>query len=119
MPQNRNAVPEARPIDFTGGGGVRLRGDAWGRPEDRPVVLLHGGGQTRHSWSGCGAELAAVGWYAIALYLRGLGESGWAPDAAYLPSDFVAPPVKKYFRANMPRGVWMYLSLMARLIVET
>lgn len=80
----------ARPASFTGHGGVRLCGDAWGDAEAPPVLLLHGGGQTRHSWSGCGARLAVEGWHAIALDLRGHGESDWAPGGAYMPEDFVA-----------------------------
>ena len=67
-----------------------LRGEAWGDPCARPVVLLHGGGQTRHSWAGAGRELALSGWRAIALDLRGHGESDWAPDGSYLPDHFAA-----------------------------
>jgi pimeloyl-ACP methyl ester carboxylesterase len=80
----------ARPITFRGHGGITVRGDAWGEPDARPVLLLHGGGQTRHSWSSCGVALAGEGWQAIALDLRGHGETDWAPDAAYMPTDFVA-----------------------------
>ena len=29
---------------------VTLAADAFGDPGDPPVVLLHGGGQTRHAW---------------------------------------------------------------------
>jgi non-heme chloroperoxidase len=85
-----DSEPQARPVRFRGHGDVVVRGDAWGRSDARPVVLLHGGGQTRHSWSSCGTALAREGWYAIALDLRGHGESDWAPDAAYQPGDFVA-----------------------------
>jgi pimeloyl-ACP methyl ester carboxylesterase len=34
--------------------------------------------------------LAEEGWHAIALDLRGHGESDWASEGAYMPSDFVA-----------------------------
>jgi len=47
------------------------------------VILLHGGGQTRHSWAGASAALARDGWYALALDLRGHGESDWSPDGEY------------------------------------
>ncbi len=75
---------EARPaaLEFAGAG-VTLRADAWGRSDAPPVVLLHGGGQTRHSWSGTARALATEGWYAIAVDLRGHGESGWSPDGMY------------------------------------
>ncbi|WP_174279171.1 alpha/beta fold hydrolase [Sphingomonas bacterium] len=48
-----------------------------------PVILLHGGGQTRHSWAGTLDALAAAGFYVVSLDLRGHGDSGWATDGAY------------------------------------
>lgn len=80
---------QGQPVEFRGRDGVCLRGDAWGDPAARPVLLLHGGGQTRHSWSACGAKLGASGWYGIALDLRGHGESDWAPEGRYSPEHFV------------------------------
>lgn len=47
------------------------------------MVLLHGGGQTRHSWSRTGQRLGADGWTALSFDSRGHGESGWAPDQDY------------------------------------
>ena len=74
---------EPRPISFEVADGVTLRGDAWGVSEAPPVVLLHGGGQTRHAWSGTALALAKRGWQAIALDQRGHGDSSWAPDGNY------------------------------------
>ena len=48
-----------------------------------PVILLHGGGQTRHSWGKATAALARSGFCAYALDLRGHGDSDWAPDGDY------------------------------------
>jgi non-heme chloroperoxidase len=47
------------------------------------VVLLHGGGQTRHAWGTAGDVLAAGGRYAVSVDLRGHGDSEWAPDGDY------------------------------------
>ena len=74
------------PRSFIGVGGVILRADEWvGEGADaHPIVLmLHGGGQTRHSWKSTGAELAAMGYHVIALDSRGHGESDWSTDADY------------------------------------
>ena len=84
-----NGATGRRPVEFQVKDGIRLRGDAWGDAAARPVLLLHGGGQTRHSWSSCGARLGESGWYAIALDLRGHGESDWAPEGRYAPKHFV------------------------------
>ncbi len=63
--------------------GLQLVGDAYGDPTARPVLLLHGGGQTRNAWGGTAAALAAAGLHAVALDMRGHGESDWASDGNY------------------------------------
>src|ERR1700728_3626810 len=68
---------------FAGYGGVNLVGDVGGDPRGESIILLHGGGQTRHSWGSAALELAAQGYYVVALDLRGHGDSDWAPDAEY------------------------------------
>lgn len=72
--------PESRRLKV---GDLSLAADIAG-PEGAPaVMLLHGGGQTRHSWQGTLDRLAAAGFRAIAYDARGHGESDWAPDGDY------------------------------------
>ena len=71
------------PRRFEGSQGVRLAADGFGDPSHRPALLFHGGGQTRHSWSGTARRLAEAGWYAVSVDLRGHGESEWDPDGSY------------------------------------
>lgn len=52
-------------------------------PARGTVLLLHGGGQTRHSWKRAGRGLAAAGWRAVAIDHRGHGDSDWHPDGIY------------------------------------
>jgi pimeloyl-ACP methyl ester carboxylesterase len=47
------------------------------------VVLLHGGGQTRHSWHGASAELVKRGYHVVNLDARGHGDSDWSPQGDY------------------------------------
>ncbi len=75
MGEPRRVVFEAGPL--------RIVGDAYGDPGSPPVLLLHGGGQTRHAWGGTAAALAEAGRHAVALDLRGHGDSDWDPDGAY------------------------------------
>lgn len=63
--------------------GVNQVGDVGGDPRGESIILLHGGGQTRHSWGRAAVELAAKGYYVAAVDLRGHGDSDWAPDANY------------------------------------
>ncbi|MEU4430849.1 alpha/beta fold hydrolase [Nocardia rhamnosiphila] len=68
------------------GAGVGLVAERFDPPagEDRgTVLLLHGGGQTRHSWRRTGLRLAANGRRALILDARGHGDSDWAADGDY------------------------------------
>ena len=58
-------------------------GDVVGNPESPAVVLLHGGGQTRHSWSAAVEPLRDAGYFVVNVDLRGHGDSGWSPDGQY------------------------------------
>jgi pimeloyl-ACP methyl ester carboxylesterase len=78
---------------FRGDEGIELVADAWGSPGDPSVLLLHGGGQTRHAWGGTAEALAGAGWYAVSLDLRGHGESAWCPDGHYHFSNFASDAV--------------------------
>lgn len=63
--------------------GVEIAADTWGGSNRRAVVLLHGGGQTRHAWRGAGQALGDAGFHAMAIDLRGHGDSTWAEDGEY------------------------------------
>jgi pimeloyl-ACP methyl ester carboxylesterase len=78
---------------YAGHEGIELVADAWGSPEDPPVLLLHGGGQTRHAWGGTAQTLASAGWYAVSLDLRGHGESAWCPNGHYNHMNFATDAV--------------------------
>ena len=55
-----------------------------GGPADGPLVaMLHGGGQTRHSWRRTAKTLEASGYSTLRFDARGHGDSSWAPDADY------------------------------------
>lgn len=79
----------ARAFHFDGHG-VRLAGERWdGDPAGPVVLLLHGGGQTRHSWKRTAERLALSGRTAVALDARGHGESDWHPSQDYSLDAFV------------------------------
>lgn len=68
---------------FTGASGNAIAADISGPVSGRPVMLLHGGGQTRHSWSRAHDALAERGYRVISLDARGHGESQWLADGDY------------------------------------
>lgn len=67
-----------------------LVGSAFGDPSHPPVLLLHGGGQTRHAWGGTAEVLADAGFFAVTLDQRGHGQSDWSASGEYLFDSFVA-----------------------------
>ncbi len=73
------------------GDGLALAADAYGPEDGPPVLLFHGGGQTRHAWGGTARLLGDKGWRATTVDLRGHGDSDWAaPDASYGLEAFAA-----------------------------
>ena len=71
------------PIDVTTDENIRLRGEIQGLETAPRVMLLHGGGQSRHAWAGTARRLVEDG-FAVGTYdARGHGDSGWAADKDY------------------------------------
>lgn len=75
---------------FEGAVGNAIVADVYGYPDAPLVLLLHGGGQTRHSWRRTGEILGDSGYRAIAYDQRGHGESDWVAPPAYELSDFAS-----------------------------
>lgn len=102
----------SRPEPFSTAGvdGIRIVADRFGDPNAPAVVFLHGGGQTRRSWGRAAAAVAARGWQAVAVDLRGHGESDWSADGDYRVVSFAAD-VLELMRQLPPRPVLVGASL--------
>ena len=81
---------EPRLTRFEGFEGIHLVADVWGDDDAWPVVLMHGGGQTRHAWGSTARVLAEGGWRAVSLDLRGHGDSEWALNGDYSFTAYAA-----------------------------
>ncbi|HZJ26113.1 MAG TPA: alpha/beta hydrolase [Acidimicrobiia bacterium] len=90
-------------IQLRGADGIRLTADVAGASDRPPVLLWHGGGQTRHAW-GSALQAVAQQWHGYSIDLRGHGDSEWAAngeytldafagDVASVASSFSTPPV--------------------------
>ncbi|AKI00571.1 putative hydrolase or acyltransferase of alpha/beta superfamily [Hoeflea sp. IMCC20628] len=83
-------------VEFEGASGNRLvadRHEPKGSNHGNPVLLLHGGGQTRHAWGGAARRIADAGHTAFTVDQRGHGDSAWLDDQAYAVSDYAADAV--------------------------
>ncbi len=74
-------------IELLGSEQNRLVGDVHGEA-GQPVVLLHGGGQTRYSWDAAAESIARQGHVVYCLDQRGHGESEWVPSGNYDFTDY-------------------------------
>lgn len=86
---------------------LALAADRHGPAQGAPVLLLHGGGQTRWSWDATArsiSEAAPDGLAVYAIDMRGHGQSGWcangnyrvdafADDLRHVIAQLPAPPV--------------------------
>jgi pimeloyl-ACP methyl ester carboxylesterase len=63
--------------------GIELCAEAWGPAGGRAIVLLHGGGQTRHAFRRVAQRLSERGCRVLVPDLRGHGDSGWSQDGSY------------------------------------
>lgn len=78
----------AQTVEYDGVDGVTLVADEWNlgaaaSAEHPTILMLHGGGQNRHSWHKTGQILADRGYHVVALDTRGHGDSDRAPNADY------------------------------------
>ena len=87
-------MSEASKVRLRSRDGLDLVADLGGPPDGPTVVLLHGGGQTRHSWGGTFRVLAAAGWRVWSLDMRGHGESDWDPEGDYSLDAFAGDVVE-------------------------
>ena len=79
---------DRRPHIFKGAAGNALAADLRGPDKAAPVLLLHGGGQTRRAWDRVADRIAATGLLAVTLDQRGHGDSAWVESGAYRFFDF-------------------------------
>ena len=74
---------------FIGAAGNTLVADVFG-DTGSSVLLLHGGGQTRHAWQKTAEQIARKGHVAYAVDQRGHGDSDWVANGAYEFLDYAA-----------------------------
>ena len=93
------------------GDGLNIAADHWGNEDDPLVLLLHGGGQTRHAWKGTGEALAGAGMRTYSLDARGHGDSDWSATGAYEQDAMVSDLVAVTEALNDPQPVLVGASM--------
>jgi pimeloyl-ACP methyl ester carboxylesterase len=74
-------LPEPDRATFADLGRTTIRLWEWGDPADRPVLLVHGGWDHGRMWDDLAPRVAAMERYAVAVDVRGHGDSGRLPEA--------------------------------------
>ena len=102
-----------------GAGGLALAAEVTGDAVAWPVLLAHGAGQTRRAWQRVTHDLVGAGFQAIAIDMRGHGESGWPANGAYEIEDFASDLVSIVSRMDCkPALVGASLGGLAGIIAE-
>ena len=106
-----------RTID--GAAGISLAVEVKGECGAMPVLLAHGAGQTRRAWKRVVQDLVEAGFRAIAIDMRGHGDSDWSSAGAYDVRDFAADLVAVASRMDRkPALVGASLGGLAGMIAE-
>jgi len=121
---------KAQEMSFHGADGNLLAADVFApvnmAAEDAAhvVLLLHGGGQTRHSWGGTAKKLAERGLSAITVDARGHGASHWLEDKSYTFEHYardviaIAKEIREAF-GKKPICVGASLGGLSSLLAQT
>jgi pimeloyl-ACP methyl ester carboxylesterase len=102
---NGSSTPQI--VTFRGVDGLNLIADEWNRgadsAADRPsILMLHGGGQNRHSWKNTGQILADAGFHVVALDSRGHGDSDRSPTADYSVESLCGDTLQVLYQIGRP-----------------
>ena len=89
----------------------------WGDPGAAPLVLLHGGNQSAHSWDLVSLHLAGR-YRVLALDQRGHGDSEWARDAAYGIGEMAEDAIAFIAQLGLERPIVMGHSMGGRVTME-
>ena len=100
-------APAARRVQING---IDFRYLDWGNPDAPTIVLLHGGGQSAHTWDACCLVLARR-YRCLALDQRGHGDSGWSPEGAYGIEDQVRDLEGFVDRVALPGAMLVGMSM--------
>ena len=106
---------------YVEGNGLKFHYLDWGNPEKPPLVLLHGVGQTCHTWDLFAAAMFPH-FHVMAFDQRGHGDTDWAPDKDYSRKTMVqdaeaftsALGLDRFFLTGMSMGGANSLSFTAK-----
>ena len=72
---------QSQTFHIGGNGGISIAAEATGNADALPVLLAHGGGQTRHAWKRVTADLANAGFRPIAIDCAVMATANGLPRA--------------------------------------
>ena len=93
----------SKTLRFTTFDAVEIVASSYGETGKQTVLLLHGAGQTRHSWDSTARVLAGNGYHAITIDARGHGDSDWSGQGDYR-IDTVISDLKRILGALTDSG---------------
>lgn len=101
------ALPEDRDVEL---GGMRFHYLDWGTTGKTPIVFLHGGYLTAHTWDVVCAALRED-YHCLALDQRGHGDSDWSTDLDYTTEAYVSDLERFIEYKDLDRFILVGMSL--------
>ena len=107
---HENTVPQS---NFIEANGLKFHYLEWGDRTNQPIMMLHGMGQTAHSWDFAALALCDR-FYVVALDQRGHGDSDWDADTNYSLDAYQSDLVSVLTALGLDNIVMMGLSMGGR-----
>ena len=80
----------SKTFHFSASEGVEIAASSYGSNQHRSVLMLHGAGQTRHSWHRSALKIAESGFHVVTVDTRGHGDSSWSRNEDYSLDTLIA-----------------------------
>jgi pimeloyl-ACP methyl ester carboxylesterase len=98
--------------------GIRFHFTEWGDPAAPPVVLLHGGNQSCHSWDLVSLHLSDR-YHVLALDQRGHGDTEWSRELDYSMETMAADVLAFLEAEQIERPIVFGHSMGGRVTIDT
>lgn len=73
----------SKTLHFSASDGVKIAASSYGSGQHPTVIMLHGAGQTRHSWHRSAVKIAESDFNVVTVDTRGHGDSTWSEHKDY------------------------------------
>jgi pimeloyl-ACP methyl ester carboxylesterase len=110
----------SKTLSFSASDGVKIAASSYGNKDFPVVIMLHGAGQTRHSWHRSAVKIAENGFNVVTVDTRGHGDSNWSAGRDYALDTLVSDLncIVQQLGAGLPTVVGASLGGITALLAQ-